>query len=425
MKLALKDVIVGDRFRKEYPDIDKLAESIRKFGIIEPIVIDENNNLIAGERRYKAHQLLKKEDIEVRYMKELTGIEKKEVELEENIQRQAFTWQEEVTAKKQLHELKQKIHGAGTSGKSKGDSWGIRDTAVALGESLGKTSMDVQLAIGMKAFPELLKEKSKTTAFKTMKKLQTAVLNAELSKRIREKGILDHPSVTCGNCVEEMKKMDAESVDLVLTDPPYGIDVGKAHTFNRMTMTDTRYEDGDFKTFDLLDKAIKEMYRVLKNDRHAYLFCGIDKVPEIVKVCVKHGFEVHAMPLIWDKGSGSYPSQSTTFVHAYESFLHLMKGKRKLNGTPKDIFSIKRVPSNTKIHPSEKPTELLRDLIGFSTLVGETVFDPFSGSGATLVAARETQRNAIGIELDTNYYDGICRRLEKGDSNGNEIRGES
>ena len=109
MKILLKDVIVGTRFREKFEDIDKLAESISKYGLIEPIIIDENNELIAGERRYKAHQLLRMEEIEVKYMKDLNELEKKEVELEENIQRKAFTWQEEVSAKDQLHKLKQTL----------------------------------------------------------------------------------------------------------------------------------------------------------------------------------------------------------------------------------------------------------------------------------------------------------------------------
>jgi DNA modification methylase len=413
VQIPLKDVIVGKRFRTQFVDIDKLAESISKFGLIEPVVLDEKNNLIAGERRVRAHQLLKMEVIEVRYMNDLGELEKKEIELEENIQRNAFTWQEEVTAKNQLHKLKQQIHGSAIKGHEKSGSWKLRDTAEALGESVGTVSMDIQLARGMRAFPELLKEKSKSTAYKKLKRLQEGILQNELSKRIRDKSIITHPNVINGNCIEVMAKMDAASVDLILTDPPYGIDVEKSQIFSKLSPVDTKFEDGDFETFDLLDKVIKEMYRVLKDDRHMYLFFAIEKYEALVKLLNKHGFEVHAMPLIWDKGSGSYPSQSTSFVHSYEPILHCIKGKRKLNGTPRDIFPIKRVPSGSKIHPTEKPTELLRDLIGFSTLPGETVLDCFAGSGATLVAARECSRQGIGIELDLGYYQGICKRLSK------------
>jgi len=410
MKMLMKDIKVGTRFREKFEDIDKLAESINKFGLIEPIVIDEKNELIAGERRYRAHQLLQRESIEARYMKDLSSLEKKEVELEENIQRRQFTWQEEVNAKEQLHKLKLEIHGTVVDGKPI-QGWNMRDTASALGESLGKVSMDVQLARGIRAFPELMKEKNKTIAYKKLKKNQESILHAELARRLESKGITAHPDVMNGDCLEKIKEIATSSIDLILTDPPYGIDVDNAHTYGRMTVTDTRFEDGDHETFDLIDKILKEMFRVLKDDRHMYLFCGIDKVPTILKLLVKHGFEPHHLPLIWDKGSGSYPSQQTSYVHSYEAFIHVQKGRRKLNGSPRDIFPIKRVPAGRKIHPTEKPTELLRDLIELSSLPGEVVLDPFAGSGATLVAAKETNRRAIGIELDKSYYEGICTRL--------------
>ena len=163
-KIPLTEVKVGSRFRTKFIDIDKLADSIQIYGLIEPIVLDEHNGLIAGERRYKAHKVLVArgnelyKEIEVKYMNDLDDLEKKEVELEENIQRNAFTWQEEVAAKSQLHKLKQKIHGMAVKGHMS-DGWKLKDTAQALGEAVGTTSMDIQLARGMKAFPELMKEK--------------------------------------------------------------------------------------------------------------------------------------------------------------------------------------------------------------------------------------------------------------------------
>lgn len=408
--IKIVEIQVGDRFRTAFEGIEELAESIREFGLIEPIVCDENNCLIAGERRLRAHQLLKLETIEVKYMNELNDLQKREIELEENLHRKDFTWQEEVTAKAKLHGLKQKIHGSAVKGHdSKG--WGIGDTATALGESPAKVSIDIALARGLKAFPELLKEKGKYAAIKKLKHLQEKVLQDELAKRMKKVGILNSPNIYCGNCLEELDKLEAESVDLVLTDPPYGIDIEDSQIFGREQSKDTRFADGEFETFDLLDKVIPKLFRVLKQDRHIFLFCAIDKFSRVREMLIKHGFWAHHIPLIWDKGSGSYPSQSTTFVHSYEPFIHAMKGKRKLFGTPRDIFTVKRVPSDKKIHPTEKPTELLRTLIGLTTLAGEVVLDPFAGSGATIVSARETSRQGIGIEMDPVYHENIVKRL--------------
>lgn len=410
MKVLLKDIKIGERFRKEFVDIDKLAASIQEHGLIEPVIVDENFNLIAGERRVRAHQLLKKEEIEVKLMSDLDDVHKKEIELEENIQRNAFTWQEEVSAKNQLHTLKQQIHGVGISGVKIEGAWTMRDTATALGGSLGSTAMDIQLAKGMRAFPELMKEKTKSAAYKKMKQMQENILNTELAKRLQKSEDISHPSIIHGDCFVELQKMETGSVDLILTDPPYGIDFSNAHTQKTADLK-MDFEDGHDETFDLLDRVIKELFRVLKNDRHMYIFFGIEKYQLLRELLEKHGFVVHAMPLIWDKGSGSYASQSTTFVHSYEPFFHCWKGSRKINGTPKDVFQVSRASSKSKIHPTEKPTQLLRDLIGFSTLPGEVVLDPFAGSGSTIVAARECQRKGIGIELNLEYYQGICNRL--------------
>lgn len=408
--VKMSDIKVGERFRTEFIGIEELAASIHKFGLIEPIVVDENNKLMAGERRLRAHTLLKMDTIEVKYMNDLTDIQKKEIELEENLHRKDFTWQEEVTAMSKLHALKQKIHGAAIKGYDKG-GWGLTDTATAMGESAATISIDLQIARGIKAFPELMKEKTKYSALKKLKNLQEMVLQEELAKRMKKVGIITNPNVFCGSCIEEMSKMESSSVDLILTDPPYGINIEDSQTFGKEQGKDTRFADGEFETFNLLDKAIPEMFRILKDDRHMLMFCAIDKFQKVLSILEKHGFWVHKIPLIWDKGSGSYPSQSTTFVHSYEPIIHAMKGKRKLNGTPRDIFQVKRVPHDKKIHPTEKPTELLRELINLTSMIGETVLDPFAGSGATVISARETNRKGIGIELDPIYYDGILKRL--------------
>ena len=415
-QLLVSDVKVTKRFRNKFVDIDKLANSIRDFGLIHPIVIDENNSLIAGERRLKAHKKLKMEYIEVRYIKDLEDIQKKEIELEENIQRSAFTWQEEVSAKAQLHKLKQKIYGKAIKGHETKDTWGIRDTADALGESLGSTSMDIALAEGMKLFPELMQEKTKTTAFKKLKQKREAILQTELAKRLKERGFIGNPNVIQGNCVEEMGKMEAGSIDLIIADPPFGIDFDKAESTSKTHASVYPISDDEFTIMDLMDRAFAQMFRVLKDNRHAYIFYGCQHYDKILTLLRKHGFEVHDRPNIWDKLSGGFPSQSVNFTSSYEPFFFCTKGRRKLNGTPRDVFPIKRVPPQYKIHPTEKPTELLRTLVKLSSLPGEKVLDPFAGSGSTLVAAKELNRVGVGIELDIKYHANIVARLkEEGD----------
>ena len=410
MILKVKDIKVGARYRKDYPAMEELAESIRKYGLIEPIVVDEEMHLVAGERRLKAHKVLGLKEIEVKYLKGLDELEKKEIELEENIQRSAFTWQEEVTAQLHLHNLKQKIHGVPKHGH-KVDGWGMRDTATALGRSLGSVAMDIKLATGMKAFPELMKEKNKSTARHKLRMKQEMILQEELAKRLSAKGVFTIPDIYNDDAVSRLKKIDALSVDLIYTDPPYGIGINQASTFGKSSLQKT-YEDEEFTIFDMLDKVIEQFYRVLKMNRHGIIFCGVDKISRVMELLNKYGFWVHHMPLIWCKGSGSYASQSVTFTHSYESMIHFKKGERKINGTPTDVFVSKRVPSNQKIHPSEKPAELVREHIKLLSLPGEIVLDAFAGSGVVGEAARDAQRRSILIEKDKGYYMDILKRLK-------------
>ena len=93
-KIKIDDINVGERVRADYGDISALATSIQRYGLLHPIVIDEKNNLIAGERRLKAHVKLGKKEIEVKRFSELSDIDKKEIELEENKQRKTLEWQE-------------------------------------------------------------------------------------------------------------------------------------------------------------------------------------------------------------------------------------------------------------------------------------------------------------------------------------------
>jgi DNA modification methylase/ParB-like chromosome segregation protein Spo0J len=410
-KIDPKKIIVTDRYRIKFENIEELAASIAKHGLINPIVVDENYNLIAGERRLRACMLIKLPEVLIRKIADLSEIEKREIELEENLQRKDFTWQEEVVAKQKLHELKQKLHGVAVANDGK-NGWSMRDTAVALDESLGTVSMDIQLAKGMKAFPELLNEKNKAVAYKKLKSLQTSILQEELAKRLTKQGLIGRPDVINGDAFEVLKTMPSDCVDLVLTDPPYGIDIGEASTFGRQSGQKT-YEDGEGETINLLDKVIPQLYRVMKNDRHLIMFCGIDKFPVISKLLSKHGFNVHHLPLIWSKGSGSYAGQQTTFTHSYEAFIHATKGKRKMNKDHIDVFNVSRVSGQGKIHPSEKPAELMRELIDLLSFPAELVLDTFAGSGVVGQAAVEMQRQVKLVELDQAFYANICARLNK------------
>ena len=153
MKVTLQEITLGERARKEYGDLEELGESMTRLGQIQPIVIDENKCIRAGGRRYSAAILLGWDDIECVYMEDLSPLEQKEVELEENIARKSFTWQEEVSLKKEINELKKEI------ASEKGEEWKEEDTAKLLGDSRTTLYRDMQLASDLEEFPQLAEEK--------------------------------------------------------------------------------------------------------------------------------------------------------------------------------------------------------------------------------------------------------------------------
>lgn len=408
MKVKIKDIIVGHRARKRYANIDSLATSIQKFGLFHPICIDKTNHLIAGERRLKAHVHLGRKEIEVKYFDDLPELERKEMELEENIQRESLTWQEEIDAKLALHELKQAVEGKPMQ-KSGAPGWGIKDTAVVLDESVGTVSMDLQLAQAMRMFPSLGKEKNKSTAFKKYKNMQEGFLRAEMNRR-RGKGVI--PNIIHGDCVAETKKMEDGSFDMILADFPFGVDVKKSAGLGKRGKEVIDYDDTPYDALELLRKASKELYRVLKDDRHAMFFFAMDNYAPVKKVLEEAGFIVENMPLIWNKTYGSSAATGDTFPAAYEPIFWCRKGRRKLNTTICNVLTYNRVPPKKKQHPNEKPVPLLVALIEACTFPGEVVYDPVAGGGSTLEASLEVSRECTVCEKNEMYYMRILDKVE-------------
>lgn len=187
------------------------------------------------------------------------------------------------------------------------------------------------------------------------------------------------------DCLNIIKEIPAESIDLVVTDCPYHIVSGgctnDAVKIGRDT-TDNWEQTKGGKLFDHNDIEFKdwlpEIYRVLKQGTHCYVMINPRNLKDLQTDAEDAGFVFQNL-LIWDKGN-STPNRY--YMNSYELILMLRKGRaRSINdmGTQ----NILRVPNitRTKAHPTEKPAELLKILINNSTNEGDTVLDPFMGVG--------------------------------------------
>ena len=408
-KVKTSDVkITTQRFREDFGDVEELAVSIQRYGLFHPIIVDRQLNLVAGERRLKAHLMMNISEIEVKYLDEEDTLTKREIEIEENLRRKDFTWQEEIKAKLEVHKIKQEKYGSAIKGH--GGGWSLKDTSNSLGESVGLTSRDTRLAEAIHQFPELAKEKNKESAWRRFEKMsERAIVNA-LSDRVVIQ--VDTKCLVHGDSTKEMQRLESASVDLVLTDPPFGIDLKMKHEENWDGKT---YDDEFQHILNTIDLVVKECYRVLKEDRHMYLFFGTQHMQVVRDMVRQHGFHCGDVPCVWHKtGGGGQGGGDMAYASNYESFFLCHKGRRALaKPGVSNVFVYPRVAPQRKVHPTEKPTTLLRDLIEQSSNPGELVVDPFAGSSATLIAAFECKRRAFGIELDKEYYSQGILKIEK------------
>lgn len=195
------------------------------------------------------------------------------------------------------------------------------------------------------------------------------------------------------NCdaIELLQSLEDSSIDLVLTDPAY-----ESMEKHRKIGTTTRLQRW-FPVFpnERFQELFTQFWRVLKNNTHLYIFSDVDTLPIMKSAGELAGFKFWK-PLIWYKtgplGMGYH------YRNQYEFILFFEKGKRKLNSLA--IPDVLPFPRINKGYPTQKPIPVLRTLIGQSSLPGERVCDPFSGSGSTLHACREEAVDFVGCDIN-------------------------
>ncbi|MBW4045562.1 MAG: DNA methylase [Acidobacteria bacterium] len=201
-----------------------------------------------------------------------------------------------------------------------------------------------------------------------------------------------------GDCIEVMRQMPANSVDFILTDPPYLVNFRDRQG---------RSIPNDFDDI-WLNPAMAEAYRVLKQDRVAVMFYGWTKVDKFFEAWLSTGFRPVGH-LVFRK---TYSSKSRFLSYRHEQAYLLAKGHPPMPKQP--LADVLEMPySGNKLHPTQKPISALVPLIRSFSLPGESILDPFAGSASTCAAALLTGRRYIGIEMDETYFHAASARLER------------
>jgi len=228
------------------------------------------------------------------------------------------------------------------------------------------------------------------------------------NKETFEKPIINintNQKIIKGDSRQVLKTLDKKSFDLLLSDPPYGMDF-KSGWNTKDKIQNDKIED----TVKLFEEVLKESVPLLKDNAHFYLFGNINYLPQIKPIIEKYLTLKNI--LIWDRqiiGMGDLKSYGNSYDIVYFGY---NKNWKDLNGTrERDILNFQRVDPAKNIHPTEKPLDMLQYLIKKSSNENDNILEPFAGGGSTLLACKNTNRKATGIEIENKYVQLIKERI--------------
>ena len=224
------------------------------------------------------------------------------------------------------------------------------------------------------------------------------------------------------DCLEYLKKIPDNSVDLVVTDPPYNVSQKSDLKFRGLNVI-KNFGEWDYG-FDPLP-VLRELKRVLKSTGQIYVFCSTKQIPIYMNFFEENCFFRNL--LVWSKVNPAPRLSKTNFLFANEYIVYAINNQVKMNTVTfnfsrqnemKNVFitpslqSKERLRINGKaVHPTQKPLLILKKLIEVSSNQGDIVLDPFMGVGSTAVACKELGRHFLGCELDKKYYSTSKRRI--------------
>lgn len=209
-----------------------------------------------------------------------------------------------------------------------------------------------------------------------------------------------------GDSNNELSNFSDKSIPLVVTDIPYN-EVNR----NSNGLRNLDKGEADSSEFDLID-ILKNLVRICYGS--IYMFCGIEQVSEIRKYFVESGMSTRL--IIWEKTNPSPMNGQHIWLSGIECCVFGKFSGATFNAHCRN--SVLRYPTEKNIdHATPKPICLMKDIIEVSSKLGDTVLDPFMGSGSTGVAAKMLGRNFLGIEKNKKFFSYAKSRMESTENN--------
>lgn len=405
-----EEFIIKSDFRESHQGLDDLALSIQSNGLLNPITVrpcDEGFEVLAGRRRFRAmtnylgwKSLKKNEHFIVK-----EGVDGLIAQFQENFNREDFTPVEMARLVKAIHDQQIGLHGQAVKGQSGG--WGLKDT----GKMIGRDSAFISRMLSIAENEEDVKEcKTVSEAMETVDKKKRKSVRSALQKVQAEKREAQTPpeldqlidNVEACEVVKYLTKLPSNSVDLVLTDPPYGIDYDDLHRADSLEAYSDKPED----LFDVLRAAVPEYYRVLRDDKYCIIWTAFEHLNFLSNLMEESGFKVAATPIVWVKTNspGKSMNPDKTLASLAEVGVYGWKGDGELakHGLG-NVFPINVVNSTDRIHVAQKPDKLYREVLDIFSYKSDVVLDTFAGSLACLRACYTMARDFRGCELYQEY----------------------
>lgn len=365
IKLNINDITPYENNAKIHTEaqIEQIKKSIQEFGMNDPIAVwGKNNTIVEGHGRLEALKQLGYTEVDCIRLDHLTDEERKAYTLAHN-----------------------KIN---------------MNTGFDI--DLLDEELDSIEDIDMKDFGfDLVLDEEDTEAHEDDYKVNVP---EEPKAKLGDIYQLGNHRLLCGDCTDVTtidRLMDGVKADMVFCDAPYG--------YKYESNYQDKYEmlQNDDKILDF----IPAIWGAMKDNCPVYEFCGWQSLKQWLEYFENTSLDLKNV-IIWKKNNWSMGDLKGAYAGQYEVILYLNKGRVELNGArDTDIWEFDREPP--KMHPTMKPIELIAYALSKSSKKGDVVLDCFGGSGSTLIACEQLNRNCYMMELDPHYVDVIIDRWEK------------
>lgn len=402
------------RQRRELPDIEGLADSIRTVGLIHPIVVTREGRLIAGERRLTACTSLGWTDIPVQFADTLDPTELHIIELEENVRRIDLSWVDRTRAIEEYHRMR----------KTQNPEHSIDDTSAALNMNKSAVYKHITVAEELNRDPKIAEIENFSTAHnliqRKMERSGAAALREAVAISSPTPASSAAPAIASlrryaelqnADFLEWMKKGRKESFNLIHCDFPYGVSTGDKKGQSAAKTLGT-YADGEDVYWTLLDSMLFHQDNFIAPSAHMMFWFSMNFYEETRKRLEAAGWSVNPMPLIWGKSdnTGIIPDPNRGPRQIYETALLCSRGDRKI---VKPVANLCWTETTKEYHTSEKSLTMLKHFFRMLVDDSTTLLDPTCGSGMAVKAAEISgAKFALGLERELDFYTGARHNLK-------------